>query len=186
MLRCCYCCCCVLLIWLQVWLDQADGQVLTEGEEVTLMDWGNAIIKVGAETVAKSTWDRIHHVPFLCLAVGVDWVTAGSVWCSQRYVQLAGCMSCHTRVCGVTLGDLWYCWMPADDHIALIGDAAGLGWLQWSTKKSDTEGIHFHAHCCCHCCCWFHGCSLCRAFMTACLSAIVSSRQASVFVPSVA
>lgn len=31
----------------QVWLDQADGQVLTEGEEVTLMDWGNAIIKVG-------------------------------------------------------------------------------------------------------------------------------------------
>lgn len=33
--------CCV-----QVWLDQADGQVLTEGEEVTLMDWGNVIIKV--------------------------------------------------------------------------------------------------------------------------------------------
>jgi hypothetical protein len=30
----------------QVWLDQADSQVVSEGEEVTLMDWGNAIIKV--------------------------------------------------------------------------------------------------------------------------------------------
>jgi glutamyl-tRNA synthetase len=29
-----------------VWLDQADSQVVSEGEEVTLMDWGNAIIKV--------------------------------------------------------------------------------------------------------------------------------------------
>jgi hypothetical protein len=30
----------------RVWLDQADGQEVQEGEEVTLMDWGNAIIKV--------------------------------------------------------------------------------------------------------------------------------------------
>jgi glutamyl-tRNA synthetase len=30
----------------RVWLDQADGQEVKEGEEVTLMDWGNAIIKV--------------------------------------------------------------------------------------------------------------------------------------------
>lgn len=29
-----------------MWLDQADGQVLTDGEEVTLMDWGNAFIRV--------------------------------------------------------------------------------------------------------------------------------------------
>ncbi|KAF6254122.1 tRNA synthetases class I, catalytic domain-containing protein [Scenedesmus sp. NREL 46B-D3] len=29
----------------RVWLDQADGQEVKEGEEVTLMDWGNAIIK---------------------------------------------------------------------------------------------------------------------------------------------
>uniref|UniRef100_A0A383W857 glutamate--tRNA ligase n=1 Tax=Tetradesmus obliquus TaxID=3088 RepID=A0A383W857_TETOB len=29
----------------RVWLDQADGQEVQEGEEVTLMDWGNAIIK---------------------------------------------------------------------------------------------------------------------------------------------
>lgn len=48
---CCCCCCCNSI---QVWLDQADGQVLTEGEEVTLMDWGNAIIKVGAETVSSA------------------------------------------------------------------------------------------------------------------------------------
>ena len=29
----------------QVWLDQEDVQLLKEGEEVTLMDWGNAIVK---------------------------------------------------------------------------------------------------------------------------------------------
>lgn len=45
-----HCCC-------QVWLDQADGQVLTEGEEVTLMDWGNAIIKVGL-----CVWGSEKHV----------------------------------------------------------------------------------------------------------------------------
>lgn len=30
----------------QIWLDQADGQVLVEGEEITFMDWGNAFIRV--------------------------------------------------------------------------------------------------------------------------------------------
>ena len=29
-----------------LWLDQADAQAVSEGEEVTLMDWGNAIIRV--------------------------------------------------------------------------------------------------------------------------------------------
>ena len=29
-----------------LWLDQADAQVVSEGEEVTLMDWGNAFIRV--------------------------------------------------------------------------------------------------------------------------------------------
>jgi hypothetical protein len=29
----------------EVWLDQEDAALLKEGEEVTLMDWGNAIIK---------------------------------------------------------------------------------------------------------------------------------------------
>ena len=29
-----------------VWLEQADAAAIKEGEEVTLMDWGNAIIKV--------------------------------------------------------------------------------------------------------------------------------------------
>ncbi len=32
----------------RIWLDQADAATLAEGEEVTLMDWGNAIIKVRA------------------------------------------------------------------------------------------------------------------------------------------
>jgi hypothetical protein len=30
----------------QLWLDQADARELKEGEEFTLMDWGNAIVKV--------------------------------------------------------------------------------------------------------------------------------------------
>ncbi len=29
-----------------LWLDQADARAVAEGEEVTLMDWGNAIIRV--------------------------------------------------------------------------------------------------------------------------------------------
>lgn len=29
-----------------VWLEQADSALLTENEEVTLMDWGNAIVRV--------------------------------------------------------------------------------------------------------------------------------------------
>ena len=28
-----------------IWLDQEDVQLLKEGEEVTLMDWGNAIVE---------------------------------------------------------------------------------------------------------------------------------------------
>ena len=28
-----------------VWLDYADASLISEGEEVTLMDWGNAIVK---------------------------------------------------------------------------------------------------------------------------------------------
>lgn len=31
----------------QLWLDQADARELQDGEEFTLMDWGNAIVKVG-------------------------------------------------------------------------------------------------------------------------------------------
>jgi glutamyl-tRNA synthetase len=31
-----------------LWLDQADALAVSEGEEVTLMDWGNAIIRVRA------------------------------------------------------------------------------------------------------------------------------------------
>ena len=29
----------------EIWLDQADAAAVSEGEEVTLMDWGNAIIR---------------------------------------------------------------------------------------------------------------------------------------------
>lgn len=29
----------------RIWLDYADASLISEGEEVTLMDWGNAIVK---------------------------------------------------------------------------------------------------------------------------------------------
>lgn len=30
----------------RIWMDQEDAALLQEGEEVTLMEWGNAIVKV--------------------------------------------------------------------------------------------------------------------------------------------
>ena len=36
---------CVYCLLQEVWLDQEDVQLLKEGEEVTLMDWGNAIVQ---------------------------------------------------------------------------------------------------------------------------------------------
>ena len=29
-----------------VWLEQEDARLISQGEEVTLMDWGNAIVEV--------------------------------------------------------------------------------------------------------------------------------------------
>ena len=36
------------LVLQEVWLDQEDVQLLHEGEEITLMDWGNAFVEVSA------------------------------------------------------------------------------------------------------------------------------------------
>lgn len=30
----------------EIWIDQEDAALLQDGEEVTLMDWGNAVIEV--------------------------------------------------------------------------------------------------------------------------------------------
>jgi hypothetical protein len=119
-----------------VWLDQADGQVLTEGEEVTLMDWGNAIIKVGAETVSSAF--RPHELLRQRFFACADRIGFAFVSCSHWFMQLPGCMAfiCRSMLTacmravllgGVFVCGRWFCgWMPADDHIALIGDAAGL------------------------------------------------------------
>ncbi len=32
-----------------LWLDQADAAAVAEGEEVTLMEWGNAVVEVRRE-----------------------------------------------------------------------------------------------------------------------------------------
>ncbi len=34
-----------------VWLEQEDARLISQGEEVTLMDWGNAIVEVCPRTV---------------------------------------------------------------------------------------------------------------------------------------
>ena len=36
----------VVCVLQDVWLEQADAALLTENEEFTLMDWGNAIVRV--------------------------------------------------------------------------------------------------------------------------------------------
>jgi len=41
----------------EIWLEQEDAQAISEGEEVTLMDWGNAIVQV-----------PICHLPFYTLS----------------------------------------------------------------------------------------------------------------------
>lgn len=35
----------------QLWIDQADARELHDGEEITLMDWGNAIVKVRGDGI---------------------------------------------------------------------------------------------------------------------------------------
>ena len=42
----------------EIWLEQEDAQAISEGEEVTLMDWGNAIVQVPPPHTAL-------HNPFL-------------------------------------------------------------------------------------------------------------------------
>lgn len=58
-------------MWLEqdVWLEQADAALLTENEEVTLMDWGNAVIRVLPAHAAKgSVWEVIRGTVG-CIAV---------------------------------------------------------------------------------------------------------------------
>ena len=45
-----------------VLLEQADAAAISEGEEVTLMDWGNAIIKVNVRSLCA------HESRMLCQA----------------------------------------------------------------------------------------------------------------------
>ena len=49
----------------EVWLDEEDVQLVKEGEEVTLMDWGNAIVQTisrspDGKTITGQT--AMHHI----------------------------------------------------------------------------------------------------------------------------
>ena len=43
-----------LVLRQEVWLDQEDVQLLHEGEEITLMDWGNAFVEVCPKSGLRS------------------------------------------------------------------------------------------------------------------------------------
>lgn len=78
----------------RIWIDLADAQAVAEGEEVTLMDWGNAILKkitkgAGGEVTAIEARDAegaarrrrppalFAHVCCVCRVCGV-WGVRGS------------------------------------------------------------------------------------------------------------
>lgn len=86
----------------EVWLDEEDVQLLKEGEEVTLMDWGNAIV----QTIAKSadgksitgTCSNQHSaLTNICTSTAIT-------WCLSVPQQTAKhiCMLRHLIVCIVT------------------------------------------------------------------------------------
>ena len=56
----------------KVWLDQADAQQIKEGEEVTLMDWGNAIVKVRGSTGLGDRFGR--GILWVCFWFGIGFV----------------------------------------------------------------------------------------------------------------
>lgn len=54
----------------RVWLDQADALEVKENEEVTLMDWGNCIIRV------RAGWGPLNQ-GISCIASGVSLTRQG-------------------------------------------------------------------------------------------------------------
>ena len=62
-----------LILLQEIWLETQDAELLHEGEEVTLMDWGNAIIKVEhlsyQQKFASYFIANLHHR----FATSVEW-----------------------------------------------------------------------------------------------------------------
>ena len=56
--------CCVQ----EVWLDQEDVQLLREGEEVTLMDWGNAFVQTITKSQDGKTITGTAQAAVMCLS----------------------------------------------------------------------------------------------------------------------
>ncbi len=81
---------CKMPVWLQeLWLDAEDVQLLKEGEEVTLMDWGNAIVQTISKSADGKTITGMHlFCASACIHMGFFFpMTAGS-----------NCVSCLIRV----------------------------------------------------------------------------------------
>jgi hypothetical protein len=82
----------VWLFVLQIWLDQADGQVLSEGEEVTFMDWGNAFIRVSLSKLSS-----LHLTAWTCASrcpAGAElWTGQSPGGCGKKSVlTISPCM----------------------------------------------------------------------------------------------
>ena len=79
----------------RIWLDQADAAGLSQDEEVTLMDWGNAIIRVRARVqpgVASMNtgWAHASHVGFATWVHAARRDTGWAHACTRALLR--GCM----------------------------------------------------------------------------------------------
>ena len=70
-----------------IWLEQEDAQAIAEGEEVTLMDWGNAIVQARRASCTKPGW------AVLCLAAHDTGIPHPAVTHVEQLTNPAPCMS---------------------------------------------------------------------------------------------
>ena len=81
-----------------VWLEQEDAKVIRQGEEVTLMDWGNAILDVrplhpclmqNFVSFVDASICMLPHTLNSC-QLAVSWVEAGHDWVCVHSTILGG------------------------------------------------------------------------------------------------
>ena len=84
-----------------IWLEQDDAQLLHAEEEVTLMDWGNAVIKTikhGAD--GQKITGRVLLPSCCCGLVG------GASACAEQACSMLWCMSAFS-CCMLSCRDVW-------------------------------------------------------------------------------
>lgn len=69
----------------RIWWDQADAAVVAEGEEVTLMGWGNAIVR----KISKREDDTVESIEaggHVCEASSVVWGLQITTWTFAAWI----------------------------------------------------------------------------------------------------